>query len=169
LEKSETAPVALKCNCPFLSAEGACGPISAGVGLPIIIEPSACQYCAETTPKPEGRHQSPVVLQWIYGQRRSRGMPADKPKRKPTTETAKREHKQRSNIADQLLAVARTVPKRAPAPVVESGEDRLEICETCPAGKWQRGKCVAGCACRNRPRPLAEDGKDCPLRFWRRA
>jgi hypothetical protein len=158
-------------DCIHLGADGACRHISEAVGLPIVVAPSACQFCIKTKPDPETRHESYPVLNLAWQERNARGMevgpiPTFTPP--PTTATARREYKTRQGIADQMLAVARTVPKRALAPIISNPEDRLDVCEECPAGKWKRGKCTAGCNCRNRPRPLANVGPDCPLRFWRR-
>jgi hypothetical protein len=57
--------------------------------------------------------------------------------------------------------------ERIIAPVVADPQARLEICET-ECDKWINGRCKASCNCKTRPRPLADDGKDCPLRKWKR-
>jgi len=54
------------------------------------------------------------------------------------------------------------------APVVADPEARLEICET-ECDQWIGERCAVPCGCRNRPRPLAESGRDCPRGLWRRS
>lgn len=156
-------------DCPFLAEDQSCRHVSAGVGLAIIVSESACRYCVKNY-RPEDRAKGYVVECWIHKERSARGMEAGAiplAPRKPTTAVARREYKPRPNIADEVMAVARSVPRIAPAPVIIDAEARLEVCEECHY--WKREKCTAGCNCRTRPRPLAETGKDCPIKLWRRA
>jgi hypothetical protein len=159
LEKHGTEFAALKSKCPFYTDAGTCQHIDDGVGLPIIVDVRVCEQCNRTK-------DSKVVQHWIYGQRIKHGLKADKPRRKPTNAIANREYEQRKNIADELLKIARTVPRKVDAPIIASAEDRLAICEGCDY--WRGERCRAACGCKDRPRPMAETGRDCPNFLWRR-
>jgi hypothetical protein len=155
-------------NCTFLNADGSCQPTNEGVGDLVILHESVCPVCVKHFPE-EKRAESYVVQSSIYAHRIRRKLPAKMPPpwRPPSVAIQRREHKPREKIADQMLAVARTVPKREPAPIVAVAEDRLVICEECL--QWVNERCKASCgSCTNRPRPMADKGKDCPLFKWRR-
>jgi hypothetical protein len=159
-------------NCQFLNDDGSCQHVNAAVGLPIIMDPSACQFCLETNPKPETRHESYPVRNVAWRARKERGLSVGEMPRyvpKPKTETQRREHRPRKNIADEVLAVAKTVPRVFPkAPVIDDPKARLEICTGCDF--WIGERCKGpGCqTCSNRPRPEATKGRDCPIGLWRR-
>lgn len=156
-------------ECRFRTEAG-CSHVDKGVGLPIVVDESGCRFCVKEKPSEETRSTSYAVLNLIWGERHSRGLPVGPcpvytPP--PTMIVARREHPSRPNIADDMLAVARTVPRRTPAPVVADANDRLEICTDCDS--WIDGRCKAACGtCKNRPRPLADKGRDCPVGKWRR-
>jgi hypothetical protein len=158
-------------KCPFLSADRACEHVSAAVGLPIVITPSACDYCIKNYPDPATRANSYPVQCWTFAERQKRGLSVgDIPtlQVKPTTATQRREHKTRPNNADEMMAAARTVPKIAPAPIVADPQARLEICTDCDYWSTTQQRCKVVCGCTNRPRPLADSGRDCPLHLWKR-
>lgn len=154
-------------NCPFYTPQGSCEHVDRGVGELVVIDPLACEYCVKTIHKPEHRKEGKVVLHWIFGQRKKRGLPAVRPPRIIPTPVALRNYARRPTIADEMIAVAKTVPRSNPAPIVADPEDRLSICEDCD--QWRRGKCTASCSCKKRPRPTALEGPDCPRHLWRRS
>jgi hypothetical protein len=165
----------MEIDCPYRTDAESCEIVDAGVGEIVIIphDPTdpydACSHCIKSVPNPENRKTSQVVLHWIHGQRMKRGLPSAPPPSPVTAAAARREYKARPNIADEMLAVAKTVPKIAPAPVVAVAEDRLAICTDCDKWSVTNQRCKAACNCTNRPRPLDDKGKDCPLRKWRRS
>jgi len=156
-------------ECVFRTEAGSCQHIDDGVGGLVVLHESVCVYCTSNF-KERDRKDSYPVQNRIHGERKKRGLSVGKAPVlvvKPKMQTEKREHPKRPNVADELLAAARSVPRMTPAPIVEDPQARLEICEDCP--KWIGGRCKASCgSCSNRPRPLSEKGKDCPLFLWRR-
>jgi hypothetical protein len=157
-------------DCTFRNDDGSCTHVNAGVGDLVILHESVCPSCVKWFPV-EARAESYVVQSSIFAHRTRRKLPAKMPKpwRPPSVAIQRREHKPREKIADQMLAVARTVPKREPALIVAVAEDRLAICEGCLQWSATNQRCRASCgSCTNRPRPMADKGKDCPLFKWRR-
>jgi hypothetical protein len=158
--------------CPFRTEQGSCTHVDAGVGTGelIVLHPSVCLHCVKNFKQVETRATAATVTHSIYAERTKRGLPATIPPPfvpKPKTSTAAREHPKRENIADEMLKIARSVPRPVEAPVVADPKARLAICEDCP--KWIGERCKAACgSCSNRPRPLAETGRDCPLHLWKR-
>jgi hypothetical protein len=80
-------------DCQFRTADGTCQHIDAGVGLPIIVDESACTYCIKDR-KPQHRAGGYVVQNLIWGERNARGLPVGEIPtlpQPPKTSTAKRE------------------------------------------------------------------------------
>src|SRR5688500_15331120 len=105
-------------ECPFRNEDGSCQHVNAGVGQLAILHESVCPACVKWFPA-EKRAESFVVQSSIYAHRIRRGLPAQPPKPwrpPPPTAIARREYAARPNIAEEMMAAARTVPKRAPAP-----------------------------------------------------
>jgi hypothetical protein len=162
-------------DCPFRTPQGSCQHVDRGVGTGelIVLHEDVCQYCIKNFEDPETRATAATVTHSIYAERIKRKLPAKLPPplvRKPTTALQRREHKKRPGIADEMLAVARAVPRRFPdAPIVADPKARLEICET-DCDYWVGERCKApGCqTCKGRPRPEADKGRDCPIGKWKR-
>lgn len=146
--------------CPFLVDGNQCGHINNAVGLPIVIDPTVCQYCEKTYPDPETRKDSYAVLNLSYGERKNRGLKVE----------GDRPHPPGQAVVPQV-ARSRPAPPRVNvvAPIVETGEARKEICEECPHWSATNERCRYPCGCANLPRPLAEKGRDCPVGKWRRS
>lgn len=154
-------------DCPHRTEQG-CQHVDAGVGGLVILHESVCPACVERYPDANKRPEGYVVASSIYAHRMRRGL-ENGPPPKPPSLPPRTDHTthERRNLADELLATARNVPRVRNAPIVANGEDRLAICEGCD--QWKRGKCVASCSCKTRPRPMAETGPDCPRGLWKRA
>jgi hypothetical protein len=141
-------------DCPFYTPQGSCEHIDKACGDLVILAPSVCRYCVQTKPDPETRKDSYPVLNRSWGERRKRGLPVGpipKNDREPVVRTRKREP---------------VVVDLPPAPIVATAEERMEICLDCD--RWVNDRCKACTSCKNRPRPLAESGSNCPLRRWAR-
>lgn len=157
-------------ECPFATDKSSCQHIDAAVGKLVVITPDVCGYCAKTC-KVDDRAGSYAVLSIAYSERQKRGLEVvgDRPKApvKPTMIVARREHPTRPNVADELLAVARSVPRVIDAPIIDDPDETLVICEGC--SDWRGERCRASCVtCKNRPRPMAVKTAPCPRGFWRR-
>lgn len=141
-------------DCPFRTMTG-CKIIDAGVGLPIIVDESACEFCIKENPQPETRHASYPVRNITVSERTRRGIEV-----RPTPQHSK------YKVAQPASVVNREKPPARDIPIVAEPAARLEICEDCSS--WVDERCKACTSCSKRPRPLAETGSDCPLGLWRR-
>lgn len=136
-------------QCRFRTAEESCSIVDRVVGRLVIVTEDACEFCIKTFPVEAMRRKSRPVSSHILKGLVEDGKPIRRKVKQPTAQ----------------LPPAHTV-ERPPAPVVADPEARLSICTDCDF--WIGERCKACTSCRNRPRPLAADGADCPKGFWRR-
>ena len=146
-------------NCPFRTAQGSCQHVDKIARFSIEVGTDACQVCCATYPDESERVHSASIRSspigsFIYHARQARA-------------------KAFPELAKKAKAIAATRVKRPiqgcerePAPVVADPDDRMEICLDCDS--WIGERCTEPCKCKNRPRPMAMDGADCPLGRWRR-
>jgi hypothetical protein len=98
-------------DCPFRTEQGSCQHIDAAVGLPIIIDESACAFCIKTSKDVESRSQSYPVLNLAHSERKKRGLevgPVPRFEPETTTEAAGSEQQK---SADETPAASK--PRKA--------------------------------------------------------
>lgn len=142
-------------DCKFRTALGSCSHVDESAGrvvkhvelgdLSIILTEDVCEACIASQPDEQWRGYSRAVKSWKH--------------------LASLDKKPCVRTAPAKTPCGPAEPK-VDAPIISDPQARLEICEDCP--KWINDRCKMPCGCRQRPRPMAADGPDCPAGKWRR-